>query len=194
MAGLAQFQAALTHGHPTALAAAELTAYAVRLLVRDGATLADLPAAMRERCGSQRHVYRAAWLGDLWQVPGAAAAFIDTVDEFIELGWDECLAVLDRLDAALARPDRDTDPCLATGGGWVAEEALATALHCALLYPDDPVSALARAATTSGDSDSIACLTGAFHGAAHGMDPWPPEWAGRIEHSAELAALGAHWD
>ena len=194
MAGLAQFQAGLTHGHPTGLAAAELTAYAVRLLVRDGATLADLPAALRERCGSQRHVYRADWLGELWQVPGAAAAFIDTADEFIALGWDECLTVLDRLDAALARPDRDTDPCQATGRGWVAEEALATALHCALLYPDDPVSALARAATTDGDSDSIACLTGAFHGAAHGMDAWPPEWAGRIEHGPELAALGARWD
>jgi len=195
MAGLAQFQAALTHGHPTGLAAAELTAYAVRLLARGEAGLADLPAALRERCGSQRHVYRADWLGDLWQLQGATTALlIENAEHFIELGWDECLAVLDRLDAALARPDRDTDPCQATGRGWVAEEALATALHCALLYPDDPVSALARAATTDGDSDSIACLTGAFHGAAHGMDAWPAGWATRIEHSAELAALGAHWD
>jgi ADP-ribosylglycohydrolase len=189
MAGLAQLQAGLTHGHPTALAAAELTAYAVRLLVRGQSTLADLPAALRNRCHTQRLVYREDWLGDLWQRPAEG-----TREDFIRRGWDECGAVLDRLDAALARPDRDADPCLATGQGWVAEEALATALHCALLYPDDPVDALARAATTAGDSDSIACLAGAFHGAAHGMDAWPAEWAGRIEHSAELAALGAHWD
>jgi len=26
------------------------------------------------------------------------------------------------------------------------------------------------------------------------MDAWPPEWAGRIEHGPELAALGALWD
>jgi ADP-ribosylglycohydrolase len=52
---------------------------------------------------------------------------------------------------------------------WVAEEALATALLCVLLYPDDPVAALSRAATTSGDSDSIAALAGAITGAAHGI-------------------------
>ncbi|WP_158841002.1 ADP-ribosylglycohydrolase family protein [Saccharothrix deserti] len=54
--------------------------------------------------------------------------------------------------------------------------------------------ALSRAATTSGDSDSIACLAGAFAGAAHGLDAWPEEWAERIEHGDELAAFGRMWD
>ncbi|MFJ6674135.1 ADP-ribosylglycohydrolase family protein [Actinosynnema sp. NPDC091369] len=107
-------------------------------------------------------------------------------------GWDECAAALDVL--AAAAPDRDADPCLAAGAGWVAEEAPATALHCFLLFRDDPVAALSRAATTSGDSDSIACLTGAFAGATHGFDAWPAEWAERIEHGAEPAALGRGWD
>lgn len=71
---------------------------------------------------------------------------------------------------------------------------MATALHCFLLFRDEPVAALARAATTSGDSDSIACLTGAFAGAAHGLDTWPEEWAERIEHGDELAAFGRRWD
>lgn len=188
LAGVAQLQAALTHGHPTALAASELTAYAVRV-ARDGVALADLPAALRQRCQEQRTVYRADWLGELWQQPG-----IDTPEDFIARGWDECLAVLDRLDAALARPDRTTDPCLATGGGWIAEEALATALHCALLFPDAPVAALGRAAATSGDSDSIACLAGAVLGAAHGMDAWPASWRHRIEYAAQLTFLGHLWD
>jgi hypothetical protein len=39
-------QAGLTHGHPTGLAAAELTAYGWVLL--DGATLAGLPARLRD--------------------------------------------------------------------------------------------------------------------------------------------------
>ena len=56
------------------------------------------------------------------------------------------------------------------------------------------VDALARAATTSGDSDSIACLTGAFLGAAHGMAAWPEEWAAQIEYADQLAALGRCWD
>jgi ADP-ribosylglycohydrolase len=188
LAGVAQLQAAMTHGHPTALAASELTAYAVRC-ARDGARLAALPGLLRERARQQRAVYREDWLGDLWQRPG-----VDDAAGFIARGWDECLAVLDRLDAALARPDDGADPCLATGDGWIAEEALATALLCALRHRDDPVSALRRAATTRGDSDSIACLAGAILGAADGMSAWPPSWADRIEYADQLATLGAGWD
>lgn len=188
LAGVAQLQAALTHGHPTALAAAELTAYAVRLL-RDGAVLRELPGRLREHCADQRNRYHHDWLDDLWSVAGAS-----TAAQFIAVGWDECAAVVDRLTAALVRPHRAADPCLATGAGWIAEEALATSLYCALLFPDNPVTALARAATTSGDSDSIACLTGAFLGATGGMNIWPAAWAGRIEHADQLAALGMAWD
>jgi ADP-ribosylglycohydrolase len=188
VAGLAQFQAALTHGHPTGLAASELTAFAVRWL-RDGMAPADLPGALRDRCATQRRTYREDWLADLWRSPGRSGPA-----DFIALGWDECAAALDTLDAALAAPDRDRDPCLATGEGWIAEEALVTALHCFLLFPDEPVSALARGAMTSGDSDSIACLAGAFLGAAHGVDVWPSEWAQRIEYRAELERFGRAWD
>ncbi|MFJ8577428.1 ADP-ribosylglycohydrolase family protein [Micromonospora sp. NPDC093277] len=188
LAGLSQLQAGLTHGHPTGLAASELTAYAVRLL-RDGAELAELPGLLAGRAREQRMVYRADWLGDLWQRPG-----VTTPEQFIARGWDECLRALDRLDAALARPDDGDDPCRLTGEGWIAEEALATALLCALRHADDPVSALARAATTAGDSDSIAALAGAFLGATHGMAAWPPAWSTRIEYADQLALLATPHD
>ncbi|MDG4808240.1 ADP-ribosylglycohydrolase family protein [Micromonospora sp. WMMD1120] len=188
LAGLSQLQAGLTHGHPTGLAASELTAYAV-VALRGGGTLAELPALLHERALSERLVYREDWLGDLWQRSGA-----QTPEAFIAQGWDECLAVLSRLTKALAQPDDGGDPCRSTGEGWVAEEALATALLCAVRHADDPVAALARAATTAGDSDSIAALAGAFLGAAHGMAAWPDGWADRIEYADQLAALGAAWD
>ncbi|MGR6317720.1 ADP-ribosylglycohydrolase family protein [Micromonospora soli] len=188
LAGLAQLQAGLTHGHPTGLVASELTAYAVRLL-RDGAALADLPGLLAARAREQRTVYRHDWLGDLWQRPGGS-----TPEEFIARGWDECLRVLGRLDAALVRPDDGGDPCRLTGEGWIAEEALATALLCALRHPDDPVGALARGATTAGDSDSIAALAGAFVGTAHGMSAWPADWSARIEYADQLTALAAPHD
>ncbi|MDL4774591.1 ADP-ribosylglycohydrolase family protein [Actinomadura xylanilytica] len=184
----AQLQAALTHGHPTGLAASELTAYAVRWLC-DGLAPAGLPAALRDHCHAQRTTYHEDWLGDLWQRPA-----IDSPAAFISRGWDECLGVLDRLDAALAAPDRRADPCAATGAGWVAEEALATGLLCFLLFPDDPVGALARGAASSGDSDSIACLAGAFAGAHLGMDAWPPAWRPRIEYTGHLTRVGLAWD
>ncbi|MEV0002100.1 ADP-ribosylglycohydrolase family protein [Micromonospora sp. NPDC050980] len=188
LAGLAQLQAGLTHGHPTGLAASELTAYAVRLL-RDGTALPELPGLLAARAHEQRAIYRDDWLGDLWQRPG-----VTTAAEFIARGWDDCLLALGRLDAALARPDDGGDPCRLTGEGWIAEEALATALLCALRHPDDPVGALARAATTAGDSDSIAALAGAFVGAAQGMSAWPAGWATRIEYADQLTTLAAALD
>jgi ADP-ribosylglycohydrolase len=86
------------------------------------------------------------------------------------------------------------DACRITGAGWIAEEALATGLFCAIRHADDPISGLARAAATSGDSDSIACLTGAFLGAAHGLSVWPTRWTERIEYKDQLAAMGQCWD
>ncbi|MCP2336424.1 ADP-ribosylglycohydrolase family protein [Actinomadura rupiterrae] len=188
LAGASQLQAALTHGHPTALAASELTAFTTRWLA-DGMAPAALPATLRERALAQRTVYREDWLGALWTHAQDASP-----EAFIARGWDDCLAVLDRLDAALLHPDRTADPCAATGAGWIAEEAFATGLYCFLLFPDDPVSAIWRGAASSGDSDSIACLAGAFAGAHQGMDAWPTEWSSQIEYSARLQTIAKAWD
>jgi ADP-ribosylglycohydrolase len=185
--GAAQLQAALTHGHPTALAASELTAYTVRLLF-DDLSPADLLGALRQRCADERRVYHHRWLGDLWEMPGAT-----TAEDFIERGWDECAVALDRVAVALSG-DLGGDPCLATGAGWIAEEALATALYCYLISPDEPVTVIARGAATSGDSDSIACLAGAFAGARLGLAAWPADWLYRIEYADRLARLGVTWD
>ncbi|MEV0642154.1 ADP-ribosylglycohydrolase family protein [Streptomyces sp. NPDC050619] len=187
-AGAAQLQSALTHGHPTALAASDLTAHAVRLLAQ-GAEPMALVGLLRSYALENRSGYHHRWLGDLWtrgQDP--------TPEQFIARGWDECLEILDRLQAAVGSVSPETDPCLATGEGWIAEEALATGLLCFLLFVDEPVTALRRAACTSGDSDSIACLTGAFAGAYLGADAWPTDWADRIEYRGELLTLGALWD
>lgn len=186
--GAAQLQSGLTHGHPTALAASDLTAHAVRLLAQ-GTQPAELLPALREYTSRQRDHYPADWLGDLAaraQDPGPAA--------FAARGWDECAAILDRLEAALRAPDQEADPCSATGAGWIAEEAFATGLFCFLLLPEDPVAAVRRGAHSSGDSDSIAALAGAFAGARHGAAAWPEEWVRHIEYRDRLLALGAAWD
>jgi ADP-ribosylglycohydrolase len=186
-AGAAQLQAALTHGHPTGIAASDLTAHAVRLLAQ-GAQPAALVGLLRSYALDNRTVYHHAWLGDLW-----TRSHDSTPEGFIARGWDECLAALDRLQRAAEFPYPEIDPCAATGAGWIAEEAFATGLLCFLFFPDEPVTALRRAACTSGDSDSIACLTGAFAGAHLGADAWPVDWVDRIEHRDELLSLGALW-
>ncbi|MFF8786903.1 ADP-ribosylglycohydrolase family protein [Streptomyces sp. NPDC015125] len=187
-AGAAQLQSALTHGHPTALAASDLTAHAVRLL-SNGANPSLLPHLLRRYARVNRVRYHERWLGALWK-----RGLGRTPAAFIARGWDEVLAALDRLDAALADPAPEADPCAITGAGWIAEEALATGLLCFLLFPDEPITALRRAACSSGDSDSIACLTGAFAGARHGVTAWPTVWVERIEYRRALLALGAAWD
>jgi ADP-ribosylglycohydrolase len=187
-AGAAQLQSALTHVHPTALAASDLTAHAVRLLA-EGAEPTGLAGLLRSYAYDNRETYHERWLGELW-TRGEAP----TPRAFIARGWDECLAVLERLEAALRHANPETDPCLATGEGWIAEEALAAGLLCFLQFVDEPVTALRRAACTSGDSDSIACLAGAFAGAHLGADAWPAEWTERIEYRDELLELGALWD
>jgi ADP-ribosylglycohydrolase len=186
--GAAQFQSALTHGHPTALAASDLTAHAVWLLTQDSAP-GELPRLLREYARQARSSYRSDWLGDL-----AEHAHDPDRASFTARGWDECLAALDRLEAALGAADPETDPCLATGAGWIAEEALATGLYCFLLLPEDPQAVVRRAAYSSGDSDSIAALAGAFAGAYHGADAWPQEWVRAIEYRDRLLPLGAAWD
>ncbi|MFD6247955.1 ADP-ribosylglycohydrolase family protein [Streptomyces roseolus] len=187
-AGAAQLQAALTHGHPTGLAASDLTARAVRLLAQ-GVDPAGLVGQLRSYAYENRDTYHERWLGDLWtrsQDPSAR--------RFARRGWDECLAVLERLDSVQRTADPELDPCTYTGDGWIAEEALATGLLCFLLFPGDPLTALRRAACTRGDSDSIAALAGAFAGAHLGADAWPAEWTDRVEHRDELLGLGALWD
>ncbi|MFF7896785.1 ADP-ribosylglycohydrolase family protein [Streptomyces sp. NPDC007907] len=187
-AGAAQLQSALTHGHPTALAASDLTAHAVRLLAQ-GAEPTGLIGLLRSYALENRSRYHERWLGDLWRRAGDPGP-----GQFIARGWDECLEALERLRHAVRTVSPETDPCLATGEGWIAEEALATGLLCFLLFVDEPVTALRRAACTAGDSDSIACLTGAFAGAHLGAEAWPTEWADRVEYRGDLLTLGALWD
>lgn len=187
-AGAAQLQAALTHGHPTALAASDLTARAV-LLLAQGAEPTGLVGQLRSYAYENRSRYLHRWLGDLWTY-----SHDPTPEAFIARGWDECLQILERLAVAVRSPEPELDPCLATGDGWVAEEALATGLLCFLMFPEEPLTALRRAACTKGDSDSIACLAGAFAGAHLGAGAWPRAWADRIEYRGELVTLGALWD
>jgi ADP-ribosylglycohydrolase len=182
-AAIAQFQAAMTHGHPTALAASDLTAFVVSELVT-GCVPNQLMPRVRQYAEAQSQVYHDDWLGKLWKQSGASSP-----TEYIERGWVDCLDVIGKLEAASVYGDCESDPCQLTGEGWVAEECFATGLLCFLLFPNDPVEAIRRAAVTSGDSDSIACLTGAFAGAYKGVTDWPTEWVERIEYRDRLERI-----
>ena len=94
---------------------------------------------------------------------------------------DVVLGAIARARALAASSGALTPELLETlGGGWVAEEALAIALCCALgaaSFEDG----LRLAANHSGDSDSTASLTGQLLGTLHGDSAIPPPWLDQLE-------------
>ena len=66
------------------------------------------------------------------------------------------------------------------GEGWIAEEALAIALFCALTAPDFE-SGIVLAANHSGDSDSTASLTGQLLGVPYGIQGIPRHFLEELE-------------
>lgn len=87
---------------------------------------------------------------------------------------------------ALAAHGRPSPEELETlGEGWVAEEALALAVCCALTarhFADGVLSATNH----SGDSDSTAAITGNLLGAQHGVAAIPAVWLDELELRSEI--------
>ncbi|MER6027717.1 ADP-ribosylglycohydrolase family protein [Streptomyces sp. NPDC001851] len=74
------------------------------------------------------------------------------------------------------------------GAGWVAEEALAIGVYCALAEPV-AVRALLLAVNHSGDSDSTGSICGNLLGARYGDTGLPHNWVAQVEGRARIAAL-----
>jgi ADP-ribosylglycohydrolase len=157
--------AGLTHGHPTG----RLAAGALAVIVSELCVGAPLRAAINSGV---------AELSD-WE------------------GSDETLAAIEKA-VRLAGESRDTGTIPgpeaveeALGGGWVAEEALAVALFCALVA-EDAVAAGATSAegyrkgllvavNHSGDTDSTGAICGNLVGARFGEACLPVEWLADLE-------------
>ncbi|MER8434213.1 ADP-ribosylglycohydrolase family protein [Mesorhizobium caraganae] len=75
------------------------------------------------------------------------------------------------------------------GGGWVAEEALAISVLCALAT-DNSREAIISAVNHSGDSDSTGSITGNLVGAWYGPAALPNEWVDQVELRDVIEILG----
>jgi len=176
-AGLTALQALITHNHPRAVVPALLLAQALRdAPSRHGRFLdSALAAAQYIRTGRGGLVddpYLAAALAPA-APDGVAACLIAGLDDDTEMIMGQARLALDDIRQ---RPAEDIgDLCRGVGEGWESASAVALALLAADLATA-PAGAepfltgqqmLAWAATTNGDSDSIAALAGAVIGAAH---------------------------
>lgn len=93
---------------------------------------------------------------------------------------EETLRALDKAEA-LAGSDVPRSKALQQlGQGWVAEEALAMAVYCALVEPDFR-EAVILAVNHDGDSDSTGSITGNLVGAMQGVQVIPESWLQPLE-------------
>ena len=78
------------------------------------------------------------------------------------------------------------------GEGWVGEEALAIALYIFNKFSGDYTRSVLTAANTNGDSDSLACITGAISGAFNGIEAVPEKWVQAVENSHLLGEIAVN--
>ena len=151
--------AAITHGHPSGYLAAGCLALIVNLVVR-WQTLGDAVAEMLDVLRTKPHH------GEVMAAINQALALAR------ETSLKPSPEVLERM-----------------GGGWVAEEALAISLYCALVAGNDFARGVSLAVNHGGDSDSTGAITGNILGALLGARAIPPRWLDRLELRAEITKL-----
>ncbi|QVQ52767.1 ADP-ribosylglycohydrolase family protein [Spiractinospora alimapuensis] len=98
-------------------------------------------------------------------------------------GHEETSDALAEAREAAAREPVEPETVERLGGGWIAEQALAIAVYCALVHPGphEMLDALALAVTHTGDSDSTGAVCGNILGALHGEAAVPAELAAAVE-------------
>ncbi|RCG32748.1 ADP-ribosylglycohydrolase family protein [Sphaerisporangium album] len=104
-------------------------------------------------------------------------------------GHEETTAAI-QAAVALAGTTPPTPEAVETlGGAWVAEEALAIAVYCALVHEHDVERALLLAVNHSGDSDSTGAICGNILGAGHGETALPQHWLSPLEGRTTITEL-----
>ncbi|MFF4561171.1 ADP-ribosylglycohydrolase family protein [Streptomyces sp. NPDC001435] len=103
-------------------------------------------------------------------------------------GHEETSAALREAVELAAQGTPTAEKVESLGEGWVAEQALAIGVYCALAEPRVP-DALLLAVNHSGDSDSTGSICGNLLGARHGDVGLPHAWVERVEGRARVAAL-----
>ncbi|WTI79879.1 ADP-ribosylglycohydrolase family protein [Streptomyces sp. NBC_00726] len=106
-------------------------------------------------------------------------------------GHEETTAALRAAVDLAARGGPSAEKVESLGQGWVAEEALAIAVYCALVLPgaDQVAEALLLSVNHSGDSDSTGAVCGNLLGAHHGDTRLPPHWLVLTEGRGVIAEV-----
>ncbi|GII95723.1 ADP-ribosylglycohydrolase family protein [Sinosporangium siamense] len=104
---------------------------------------------------------------------------------------EETANALQSAIALAGRGDPTPEKIESLGGAWIAEEALAISVYCALVagQPEEMRRALLLAVNHSGDSDSTGAICGNILGALHGDQALPADWLVPLEGRAVITEL-----
>lgn len=95
-------------------------------------------------------------------------------------GHEETLQAIEQAQSLAASNLPPAEAIAHMGEGWVAEEALAISIYCALVARDFR-EGIVLAVNHDGDSDSTGAITGNILGALWGEECLPPEWLETLE-------------
>ncbi len=94
---------------------------------------------------------------------------------------EELRSIIDKAIACAENEDSDRKNIKSLGEGWVAEEALAIAIYCALRHEHDFSGGIIAAVNHDGDSDSTGAITGNILGAINGYAAIDQKWKNDLE-------------
>ena len=150
--------AALTHGHPLGYIPAAALSYLISLLAHTDMLLEDAVDKMCYKTSCEYGDGDEQWFyGD----------FRNLIDKARFMAENKRI--------------NDQNAIRELGEGWVAEEALAIAIFCALRYSNDFEKAIITAVNHDGDSDSTGAITGNILGAYLGLSKIPERFLKNLE-------------
>jgi ADP-ribosyl-[dinitrogen reductase] hydrolase len=89
----------------------------------------------------------------------------------------------EKINLSFELKDDDPDEVFSElGTSYLAIDTVPCAFYCFTRHFDNPERAILEAVNAGGDTDSIACMTGALCGALHGRDSFPKRWIEGLEN------------
>ena len=159
---LAAKASALTHGHELGYIPSAMLAYLIQLIIHTNESLEDL-------------IYLALHKTNrLFKDNYYIKDFNDIINKATSLSKQDI---------------QDLEAIHQLGEGWIAEEALAIAIYCALKYTNDFEKAIVASVNHKGDSDSTGAITGNIIGTYLGYKKLPNKYLENLECSDLLETI-----
>ena len=176
---------AITHGHPMSTLATQLMATIINNIFKyeDKSLWTVIKDSIKEIKDKYEGV-----------PPSMLDSFNNETQKYLPSFIELMKNALVKVKHALVQKEKgdfvkDTDMIASLGEGWVAEEALAIAIYCAVRHVLDPLEGIKAAANHSGDSDSTASLTGQILGAYCGLRIFPDSFIENLENHEVILEL-----